>query len=54
MKRMSDEEIGIVKESNNCIYGKGKKMWDGSWELGWDGFYQVTCKLLLIGLCPKV
>ena len=31
---MSDEEIGIVKESNNCIYGKGKKkcgMGAGSW-----------------------
>ena len=29
---MSDEEIGIVKESNNCIYGKGKK--NVGWELG--------------------
>ena len=43
VKRMSDEEVGIVKESNNCIYGKGERMWDWSWESGWGGFYQVTC-----------
>ena len=43
VKRVVDEKVGIVKELNICIYGKGKRMWDGSWELGWDNIFQVTC-----------